>query len=320
MRVECFVCKTTATDFSCRCDMGSFGNPSPEIMRSLYDQISEDDLNHPLQETSSLSAKAARDARVIRKYLSQADNRQKCLEIGPGLGDLQHALRDSVDYHAADISKNYLQSMNLPPGRRFLWDVTSGGIAEAFDVIVACDVFEHVLNEGDAWLSVARALKPGGFLYLRVPVGEPLIQYANGIGCPFPFVHLRSYSVRYLRQMAFMAQLQVLDVRRYYEPASWSRRHFGFSFLQRKHATNHVAALRAAYASKTNLGDRNPSEGSELPQDESSAGQRSFRHELLKKMPKIVADQILRGYPIVTKLMAPLTHRPIEVALVLRKP
>jgi SAM-dependent methyltransferase len=72
--------------------------------------------------------------------------------------------------------------------------------AEHFDVIVATDVLEHVLNVGSFLYSLNRALRSGGRLYVRVPYRENLLSYSPHLGCPYRFVHLRTYDRPLLRQ------------------------------------------------------------------------------------------------------------------------
>jgi SAM-dependent methyltransferase len=72
--------------------------------------------------------------------------------------------------------------------------------ADHFDVMIATDILEHVLNVGAFLYSANRALRPGGRLYVRVPFRENLLQYAPQTGCPYRFVHLRTYDRPLLRQ------------------------------------------------------------------------------------------------------------------------
>jgi hypothetical protein len=82
-----------------------------------------------------------------------------------------------------------------------------------FHLIVACDVFEHVLNEGDAILSVSHSLCNEGALYVRSPYKEPSINYATRLGAPFPFIHLRTYSKRSLQNLVESSGLRTKELR-----------------------------------------------------------------------------------------------------------
>jgi SAM-dependent methyltransferase len=66
--------------------------------------------------------------------------------------------------------------------------------ADAFDVVIASELLEHVLNVGDLLVSLHRALADRGRLFVRVPYREDLRQYARQNGCPYPFVHLRTFT------------------------------------------------------------------------------------------------------------------------------
>jgi hypothetical protein len=58
---------------------------------------------------------------------------------------------------------------------------------------------EHVLNVGSFLYCLNRALKPGGRAYVRVPFREHLLGYSPFLGCPYRFVHLRSFDRAILR-------------------------------------------------------------------------------------------------------------------------
>ncbi len=71
------------------------------------------------------------------------------LEIGPGLGDLGDLISSEVDYYCMDIVGDYLE---LAKRKRMLADVEGipSAFSQFFDIVMACDVFEHVLDEGNA--------------------------------------------------------------------------------------------------------------------------------------------------------------------------
>jgi SAM-dependent methyltransferase len=78
---------------------------------------------------------------------------------------------------------------------------------QAFDLVVASEILEHVLNVGDFLISLHRSLVPGGRTVIRVPYKEDLRQYARQSGCPYRFVHLRTFTrsslVDMVRQSGF---------------------------------------------------------------------------------------------------------------------
>jgi len=238
------------------------------------------------------------------------------LEIGPGLGLLGRILQQNFDYFAADIVPNYLMKLGLKPGRSFLWDVTAGGLTEEFDLIIACDVFEHVLNEGDAWLSVSKALKPGGIFYIRVPHREPLINYTRLLGAPYPYVHLRSYSLGYLKEMSLHCGFTVRKISRTYDHQSYyARRGYGVPFLKKAHSRALVFQLKSAYS------------GTDLDSGDSTPIVSKFRKFPLSSLLKLILNlfgpgvqSILRkSYNALLKSTAGIFFRPSEIAVILEK-
>lgn len=67
-----------------------------------------------------------------------------------------------VDYVDAD----------LRPGRaHWLVDITKIGFADSsFDIVIACHVLEHIVEDRLAMAEIFRVLKPGGCAFLDVPI------------------------------------------------------------------------------------------------------------------------------------------------------
>jgi len=176
---------------------------------SNYREIALADIGEAMQNREFLGQKAQTD-------LSRMGNVRglRVLEVGPGLGDLSRALVSAgAEVDACDIIDVYLK--DLAPdlsGRTFVADVENLGIEAHYDLIILCDVLEHVLRPQDALLSVFHALKPGGRLYVRVPSFEPLLQYSRLLGCPWQAVHLRTYTP-YILKMELLAALFNLRVK-----------------------------------------------------------------------------------------------------------
>jgi SAM-dependent methyltransferase len=124
-------------------------------------------------------------------------------DVGAGKGHLARKLlaRGAGAVTAVDISLPYLERMVGEPGiKPVLANAEALPFAAHFDVIVATDVLEHVLNVGSFLYSANRALRLGGRFYVRVPYRESLLSYSPHLGCPYRFVHLRTYDRPLLRQ------------------------------------------------------------------------------------------------------------------------
>jgi 2-polyprenyl-3-methyl-5-hydroxy-6-metoxy-1,4-benzoquinol methylase len=237
----------------CRCEIGDFRKNSDavkEAYSNLYTEIATEDSLHPMQDVDNLEKKACIDETRIVKYLRRFKRDElEILEVGPGLGQLGRRLAKSFSYSSTDITREYIEEM---PGKKFLSDVEdlpnkfeSTEITQhGYDAIIACDVFEHVLNEGSAILSVYENLKMGGMFYMRTPFEEPLIHYAQVLGAPFPFVHLRTYNSRSMKRLARSAGFKkIVTGKRLDSPTSFSRR----SFFQLAKYSYLCDELRIAY-------------------------------------------------------------------------
>ncbi|MBL7142500.1 MAG: class I SAM-dependent methyltransferase [Candidatus Pacebacteria bacterium] len=101
----------------------------------------------------------------------------KILEIGFGKGDLIFKLAENnFNVSGLDISFENVKAVQNTLGERGLRaDVRQDDILKSsfdegeFDVIVACEVIEHLTDLGEAAKEIARILKPGGTLIVSVP-------------------------------------------------------------------------------------------------------------------------------------------------------
>ena len=207
--MKCVLCKYSAPQ--CTCPLTDFreSNRITEAYIELYSEIASKDTYHSLQTAQELDIKAREDFNRISNFAKKIGkplNLVRVLEVGPGLGHLSKLLiKEGYIYAATDIVPTYLLGMNCT---KFLSNVEKlPKFEEKYDIVIACDVFEHVLNEADAIISVAQNLLKGGFLYVRSPYCEPLINYSQILGAPFPFVHLRTYTRRSLRNLMYSGGL-----------------------------------------------------------------------------------------------------------------
>lgn len=162
-----------------------------------YDRIAADDVIESIQDERYLHYQALNLADVVGRL----DGMNVC-DVGCGKGFLAQALLAAgpTTLTVVDIAMTYLRRLatehRLEP---IVANAENLPFREAFDVIVTTDVMEHVLNVGSFLYSVNRALKPGGRAYVRVPFREHLLGYSPFLGCPYRFVHLRSFDRSILR-------------------------------------------------------------------------------------------------------------------------
>jgi methionine biosynthesis protein MetW len=138
---------------------------------------------------------------------------QRVLDVGCGVGQLMHYLRDE---HGCDVVGIEPDPDRAEHGRGLGLTVHTAVFEEApldrlgkFDVILFCDVLEHMVNPGSALETAARLLKPGGFVIASIPnvahwsVRFDLLlgrfdYYAYGIR---DATHLRWFTRKTVRQM-----------------------------------------------------------------------------------------------------------------------
>lgn len=126
---------------------------------------------------------------LIEKHLAVGSS---ILDVGVGLGRVLGTLAQ-YDRHGIDISMDYLRR-----ARDAGIAVAFGRVEalphkdETFDAVMACDVLEHVFDLYGCVKQMLRVLKPGGYLFVRVPYREDLKVYLQE-GLPYEFIHVRSF-------------------------------------------------------------------------------------------------------------------------------
>lgn len=176
---------------------------TPSWFRENYRKIAVKDLESSMQSLESLAEKARTDLQRLGDIRGK-----KVLEVGPGRGHLAIAMQQQgAKVDLLDVVGDYLELLkDRVDGRLIVGDVETFVVSpeDKYDVVVLCDVLEHLLRPQDALLALRQALVPGGAIYVRVPAHESLLQYSRRLGCPWSLVHLRTYT-RYTLRLELIA-------------------------------------------------------------------------------------------------------------------
>lgn len=124
--------------------------------------------------------------RAIKKMLG-AISYDNVLDVGCGDGELLQIVGKACGYIGVDISptqlKNFRNNLSAKRKKRsgqiklIQHNVQELPFAPAsFDLVLACDVLEHVLEPGQVLLEIQRVLKPGGHALFSLP-NEPVWQW-----------------------------------------------------------------------------------------------------------------------------------------------
>ncbi|HEX2854020.1 MAG TPA: class I SAM-dependent methyltransferase [Opitutaceae bacterium] len=101
---------------------------------------------------------------VISSLLPLAAER---LEVGPGL----RPRLPIAETHFLDLSASAIERLNAAGGIARSGEITALPYASAsFDLVMACDVIEHVDDDHRAFAELNRVLKPSGRLIFSVPL------------------------------------------------------------------------------------------------------------------------------------------------------
>ncbi|MEW5735386.1 MAG: methyltransferase domain-containing protein [Thermodesulfobacteriota bacterium] len=201
--------KGTIPDYLCRKDLA---DPVIAAYLDAYDKLAAQDIATPLVDEKYVEEQARNLVAMVR-----APHSGRLADIGSGKGFLVRGLlhQGAKDVTAVDIALPYLERLAKLPGVSAVRANSENlPFKDEFDVIVSTDVMEHVLNLGSFLFCINRALKPGGMLYLRVPLRENLLGYSPHLGCPHPFAHLRSFDEMSLGDCLEGAGFRVLGSRK----------------------------------------------------------------------------------------------------------
>lgn len=183
-------------------------NPIIQSYLKNYDKIGVDDISASIQPERYVINIAKNLANKVK-----LKNSDKIADIGTGRGFLLNFLlaNGATDITAIDICEEYLNAL-VKDSRVKCVQANAENLPfkDHFDIVTATDILEHVLNVGSFLYSLNKSLKQGGYAYIRVPFRENLMSYSTHLGCPYEFVHLRTFNktllVDCLKQAGFVVK------------------------------------------------------------------------------------------------------------------
>lgn len=148
--------------------------------------------------------------RLVRALVKRfAPPRPRILDLGCGTGGTLDALAGLGDLTGADISAEALAFCRRR-GHTALQECSAEALPfgeEQFDVVICCDVFEHLEHDELGAAEVLRVLRPGGVLIASVPAYQWLWSDHD-----VALSHHRRYSRRGLRALLVNAGAQVVKL------------------------------------------------------------------------------------------------------------
>lgn len=180
---------------------------------SNYQTIKDDDDSNRILSDEYTITQAKKLIAHIKKHMPRVD----VCEVGCGKGHFTRELYNNgfKSISVVEIVEDYLHNVHKSISKDisiFLSNAENLPFRNEFNLIVASDILEHVLNPADFLYSVNSALKCNGYFLVRVPYNEDLHQYSKLKGCKYNFVHLRSYGKdNLIRDLAYSG-FKVIDL------------------------------------------------------------------------------------------------------------
>ena len=183
-----------------------------EDLSGLYDQWWREHLAET-PPTAEATEKKRKFLRRFEKYRQTT----RMFEVGSGIGTLLRAAMD-LGYQAEG---NELSPFAAGKAEEFSGARVRVGPIETveleegvYDVVLLNNVFEHLENPRDVLVKLARALRPGGALYLQTLNGQSLSLFFNPYGWTYYIDgHLHIPSLVSLRHYFHVAGLTVVQLR-----------------------------------------------------------------------------------------------------------
>lgn len=178
-----------------------------------YERIATDHLaemtrtgHNPFIDEKTWQESERETIRLLRQHVQPG---QRLLDVGVGLARVV-AHFPELDRYGIDISLDYLRharerGVNVAYAR--VEDMPYE--PQTFELVLATDILEHVLDLNQALGRMLEVLRPGGLLVIRTPYRESLARYAQP-DYPYRFVHLRAfdeYSLELLIDRVFGCEL-----------------------------------------------------------------------------------------------------------------
>ena len=211
--------------------------------------------------------------KALDRFMPKTHSPLRAIDLGGGVGGWVRYLADVRGEHfqkiaLADSSRVALTMAGniLPPGvDRYQIDLMNLGWEDEWDIAFMLDVIEHIPDDIRAVRQAAKALKPGGLLFVATPAFQQFWSYNDDLAN-----HLRRYTRSDFKAIAEQTGLKLLDSRYFMFLLSplylLSRLKPGFDKMLQEEKRKVVedqhkvpaaplnSALKAAFAAETPLG------------------------------------------------------------------
>jgi SAM-dependent methyltransferase len=216
----------------------------------VYDTLAERNLVQPVESNDYVESLALGCA----EQLGRVSGKDVC-DVGSGRGFfVRHMIaRGARSITAVDIAAPALGALADRYGvRAFLANAENLPFEREFDILVATDIVEHVLNVSNFLVTANWALRDNGVLVARVPYLEDMLSYSNFFGLPMHFTHLRTFDKKVITHVIETAGFKVESVfydgfrydylSKVWDSWPWARRWIR-GWIVRRYGTGNVRGL-----------------------------------------------------------------------------
>jgi SAM-dependent methyltransferase len=153
---------------------------------------------------------------AVNRYLPNGANEADVIDLGGGVGGWVRCLEKArpggfSELALADSSEVALEmaaKFLSPKITKYQIDLMNLGWEDRWDAAFLLDVIEHLPDDTDAVSASAKALKPGGFLFITTPASQKFWSYHDDLA-----QHKRRYVGRDFQALAEHTGLKLIDAR-----------------------------------------------------------------------------------------------------------
>ena len=120
----------------------------------------------------------------------------KVFDLGAASGGLLNKFREEgfTDLTGLDPSDGCVETMKKAGHKAHVGTVYNLNTSGQYDLVILSHVMEHVFDLQQAMGSIAKVIKPGGYLYIEIPDSERYCDYINSPLQDFNLEHINHFS------------------------------------------------------------------------------------------------------------------------------
>lgn len=154
----------------------------------------------------------------VDKYIIPLAKDKDILEIGCGYGCITNYINNKASAEGCDLSDSLINAARTyyPKTSFFIHDIEEKPTEKIYDIILLCDVLEHIFDYDKALINIHKSLNENGLIFIHVP-------HLLGLKHRFQLLfgntnffenksHIRYYSDKFLKNLLIKHGFKIIKV------------------------------------------------------------------------------------------------------------